>query len=195
MGKELINKEVFQVDLKAKVEEFKNKNKDFDLDFVELGTHLKLTKTGKFQSKDDEKVIFDNLTCVILSGRSQYVLWGKEGTPNADELLISADNIEDAVNVFESLATDDETFKHFYTLKDIKARYIITLIAEDGELYAINMSSSSKSALGNYSKSCIKKGLGFSDVITKITTAERVKGKLAWVVLNFEIIESRKQVK
>lgn len=179
----------FDVDLGKKVEEFSVKNKQFEGLEVDLGTYLKTTKTGKFQSKENEKVIFDQLNCVILGGRPQYNLWGKDGSPQEDTLLISVESHEEAINEFERLSAEDSVFGQLYSVKDIQERYIITLVNEDGNMYAINMSRGGKLDFGAYAKFLFNThNCGANKVITKITTIEKTSGKNSWLGLKFEMI-------
>jgi len=186
----VVKKENFKVSLTEKVIDFKKKNQEFDLGFIELGTFLKLTKTGKLQSTENDKIVFNEINAVIVGGRSQFVLWGKEGTPQEDQLLFSTETEEEAVNALEELAAKDEMFSELYSRNDISARYIITLVGEDGNIYAINLSKSSKFEFGSYSKLIYSKHeAGVSEVITKISAQEKTSGKNSWIAAKFDFVE------
>ena len=112
MSKNLVAKESFAATFQKKMAKFQQLNADFDVDFVEMGMQLKLTKTGKFQVKDNEDIIFDKITGVLIKGTSQYVLWGEDGTPYADKgLLVNTETLEEAEAAFEQLAAEDEMFE------------------------------------------------------------------------------------
>lgn len=195
MGKEVVEKnEVVEskfemVDYGKKVEEFKAANENFDMDFVELGTMVKLNAKGQFQSKDDETLIFDEMKVVILEGKSQFVLWGKEGTPREDELIFAVDDIEEAESRFENLVAEDEVFEEMYEMSDVSKRYIIMFVAEDGELYGMNMPQTSKYEFGTYAKSVFRElKTGVNKVITRMKTEARTRDKNSWNVVTFELI-------
>ena len=191
MGKEIKVVEMKAINYAAKVASFKEKNAQFDLDFVELGTFLKISKTGKLQSKDDDAITFDAIKGVILEGKEQFTLWGKDDTPQDGELLIKENELEEAEAKFEELCAADDMFGALYSLSDIGPRYIITFVAEDGNLYAINMSKSSKYELGKHSKFCfVSLGVGLAEVVTKIGIQEKTGGKNSWLAFKFDYVST-----
>jgi len=179
-------------DYAAKMKDFKEKNKGFDLDYVDMGTYLKINSKGQFYEADDDKKIYDSLDAVIVSGEPQFVLWGKEETPEEGKLLISQKTQEEAEEQFEEIAANGsvEMFGQLYDKSDIAQRYIITFMTAEGKLYAVNMSKSSKKNFGKYSKSIyLDKDLGLQEVLTRISTVAMSYEKNHWNAVSFELIE------
>jgi len=181
-----------KVDYTSMVKAFRKKNQEFDLDMVDLGIRLTIDPKGRFQNKDDENDVHDSMAVVILSGAAKFNLWGEDGTPDEGTLLITADTLEEAENAFDELSAGEngEVFGQIYSKSDISQRYIITFAADDGNLYAIDMSKSSRFSFTNYVKMLFtSKSLGVSEVITKLTTEGRKKGKNTWNVVVFTFVE------
>lgn len=192
MSKEITKVEgtaVVPMNYAAKIEEFKAKNKEFDLDFVDLGTYLRINAKGQLEGKDNPEIKFDKLEAVLVSGRSRYNLWGEDGTPDEGELLFSAETEEEAKNELEELTANDEVRAELYDWKKVSKRYIITFVAADGNLYAIDMSQTSKYNFANYIKTLFNQyNLGMTDVVTEMSTEERKKDRNTWNVVTFKFV-------
>lgn len=192
MSKEITKVEgtaVVPMNYAAKIEEFKAKNKEFDLDFVDLGTYLRINAKGQLEGKDNPDVKFDKLEAVLVSGKSRYNLWGEDGTPDEGELLFSAETEEEAKNELEELTANDEVRAELYDWKKVSKRYIITFVAADGNLYAIDMSQTSKYNFANYIKTLFNQyNLGMTDVVTEMSTEERKKDRNTWNVVTFKFV-------
>ena len=192
MSKEITKVEgtaVVPMNYAAKIEEFKAKNKEFDLDFVDLGTYLRINAKGQLEGKDNPEIKFDKLEAVLVSGKSRYNLWGEDGTPDEGELLFSAETEEEAKNELEELTANDEVRAELYDWKKVRKRYIITFVAADGNLYAIDMSQTSKYNFANYIKTLFNQyNLGMTDVVTEMSTEERKKDRNTWNVVTFKFV-------
>ena len=192
MSKEITKVEgtaVVPMNYVAKIEEFKSKNKEFDLDFVDLGTYLRINAKGQLEGKDNPEIKFDKLEAVLVSGKSRYNLWGEDGTPDEGELLFSAETEEEAKNELEELTANDEVRAALYDWKKVSKRYIITFVAADGNLYAIDMSQTSKYNFANYIKTLFNQyNLGMTDVVTEMSTEERKKDRNTWNVVTFKFV-------
>lgn len=192
MSKEITKVEgtaVVPMNYAAKIEEFKAKNKEFDLDFVDLGTYLRINAKGQLEGKDNPEIKFDKLEAVLVSGKSRYNLWGEDGTPDEGELLFSAETEEEAKNELEELTANDEVRAELYDWKKVSKRYIITFVAADGNLYAIDMSQTSKYNFANYIKTLFNQyNLGMTDVVTEMSTEERKKDRNTWNVVTFKFV-------
>lgn len=192
MSKEITKVEgtaVVPMNYAAKIEEFKAKNKEFDLDFVDLGTYLRINAKGQLEGKDNPEIKFDKLEAVFVSGKSRYNLWGEDGTPDEGELFFSAETEEEAKNELEELTANDEVRAELYDWKKVSKRYIITFVAADGNLYAIDMSQTSKYNFANYIKTLFNQyNLGMTDVVTEMSTEERKKDRNTWNVVTFKFV-------
>lgn len=197
MSKEVAKNEtgVVKIDYAAKIALFKEKTKEFDLDFVDLGTMLRLNAKGQFESKDNEEVVFNEMTVVILNGKPRFNLWGKDDSPQANELLFSCDSEEEAKNKFEEFCAEDAVNEQMYSWSDVSKRYIITFVSDDGQLYAIDMSATSKYAFGAYAKKLFNDhGVGPMEVVTKLGTETKKKDRNSWNVVTFEFLSKRDDV-
>lgn len=192
MSKEITKVEgtaVVPMNYVAKIEEFKAKNKEFDLDFVDLGTYLRINAKGQLEGKDNPEIKFDKLEAVLVSGKSRYNLWGEDGTPDEGELLFSVKTEEEAKNELEELTANDEVRAELYDWKKVSKRYIITFVAADGNLYSIDMSQTSKYNFANYIKTLFNQyNLGMTDVVTEMSTEERKKDRNTWNVVTFKFV-------
>lgn len=172
----------------AKIDEFKAKNKEFDLDFVDLGTYLRINSKGQLEGKDNPDLKFDTIQAVVISGKSKYNLWGADGSPDENELLFSVESVEEAKAELEELCSDPLKAE-LYSWKEVSKRYIITFIAQDGNIYSIDMSQTSKFSFANYIKQLFNHhSLGMSDVVTEISTEEKKKDRNSWSVITFKFL-------
>ena len=68
-------------------------------------------------------------------------------------------------------------------------------MAEDGNLYAIDMSATSKYEFGAYAKKLFNEhNVGAFEVVTKLKTAVRKKDRNSWNVVTFEFVSKRDDV-
>ena len=170
------------------VASFKKQNDGIELDFIELGMRINIAANGKFVQKDNESVTYDSIECVILSGKPNFALWGKDGSPQEDELLLTAESVDEAMAKFEELCTDP-VFAAMYEKDDIQEKYLITFVMNDGNIGAINMSKTSKWEFGNYAKQLFTQDkTTVKNVVTELTTEVRKKGKNSWNVIKFKKI-------
>ena len=193
-----VNKGSFAVDITAKLEDFNKKISRFGLKNLQLGIDLKITTTGKIQSRENEAIVFDSLNCVIVAGHSQFVLWGEEGTPEEGKLLIDEKNIDDAHCEYEKLVMggiegiegSEVTFEKMYTANNINERFVLTILGEDGNVYSLNMSKSSKREFEKYVKLCYGTVNETPEkVITCISVQAMSYEKNNWSAYRFKFIE------
>ncbi len=197
-NKEVAVKENKAVGAVNPIEAFKEANPGMEFDEVNLGVPLKINSKGQFCAKQDETVVFNEFKeIIVLSGKPQFVLWGKDDTPDEGELLIDAENLIDARDAFAARCADakmGEVFKATYKEDDISHRYTIQFMAEDGNCYELNMSNTSRKAYKKYATQLFNGFLGaprqtgVAVCVTKMTTEAKSWEKVNWNQCKFEFV-------
>ncbi len=187
-------------------DDFLKANDGLGLDFVHLTSWLSINAKGQFVDKDNADLNYgDCLDVVIASGEERYSLWGKDGTPEKGELIVSELTREKAYEVFDAWIESNPKAADTYSRDDIQSRYIafvvpVASLATDApKVYILGMAPTTKIAYGQwaYSIYCgkeaaagIPKGTGVNRVITRLKTVDKQnKDKENYIAIEFKAVE------
>jgi hypothetical protein len=192
-----------QLVLKLK-QDFEKANEGMGLDFVRMSTWLTFNSKGQFVEKDNEDVNYgDNVDVVIAQGEERFSLWGKEGTEEGGEMIVSAKTREEAETLFNDWIDANPSKGDSYSVTDIQSRYIayvvpvISLSEDTPKIYIMGFSPTTKIAYGTWAFNVfngkfkgIPKNTPINTVVTKITTVSKTnKDKKNYIVLDFKAVE------
>jgi len=181
-------------------------NEGLGLDFVHLTTWLSINAKGQFVDKDNTDLNYgDNLDVVIASGEERFSLWGKDGTTEKGNLIVSELTKERAIETFKEWCENNPGSADNYEESDIQSRYmafvvpVASLLTDAPKVYILGMAPTTKIAYGQWAYALysgkeaargIPKGTGVNRVITRLKTVDKQnKDKENYIAIEFSAVE------
>jgi len=167
--------EMLAEDRKKQIREL---NPDFDLDFMNVFTRLKLNSKGEFMYSlaGQDTVLDDKIKIKLLAGAAMHQYWGEKGTEEEGTLVCYSTN-------GRKCAVDGTACSECpYNKEKCQLRYAIALRVvgnkdEEDEIFNYNMPPTGAFAFSDYVKLVTKKyRKGIKDIITVMYT-ETEEGK------------------
>ncbi|MHB1166973.1 MAG: hypothetical protein ACYC0N_00340 [Carboxydocellales bacterium] len=190
--------------------EFISANDGLDLDYVRLGTMLKINKKGIFQETRDENATYgDTMDVVVAMGEQRWSLWGAEKSPEEGQLIVAEPTLEEAKEVFNTWLVEHQDAATRYVDTDIRLRYMAFIVkvdklaeaikeGETPEFFILPIATTDTYEWGTYALGLFKgkfKTVGIKSktpancVITRLTTKEKQgSGTTTFIGLEFTAV-------
>lgn len=158
-----------------KMEEIRQLNPDFNMDYMNVFTRLKIDTKGRFSYElaGETFSLSDDIAVRLLAGDYMHQRWGnKEDGEREGELICYSTNGQ--VSSFDGIPCSQCP----YGQEKCKLRFAIGLnVLENGEdpdeIFNINMPTTGALAFADYVKLLTKKKLPIKEVITRMRTEEK----------------------
>ncbi|NIK67905.1 hypothetical protein [Paenibacillus sp. BK720] len=181
--------------IQAKVEGFLAANEGLDLDYVRMGSYLKISKKGNFVESHDDTVSYgDNIDVVVAKAEKRWTLWGAEKSPEEGQLIVAdRDEAVAKANLENWLANNPDAYER-YSIDDLQLRLLayIVPVRANGQvmlhpdqaptIYLMSFAQGDTFGFGQYAMSIfdgkyktigVAGGTGANKVVTRLTTEER----------------------
>lgn len=171
----VIKKKPLELLAEKKMEEIRKLNPDFNMDFMNVFTRLKIDTKGRFsyELSGETFTLSDDIAVRLLAGDYMHQRWGnkEDGDRNGELMCYSTDG---QVTSFDGIPCSQCP----YGADKCKLRFAIALNVleageEQDEIYNLNMPTTGALAFADYVKLLTKKKLPIKEVITRMRTEEK----------------------
>jgi hypothetical protein len=185
-------------------------NAGLDMDYVRIGTYLKINKKGNIVEARDENVSYgDTLDLVVGMGEQRWSLWGGEGTPEDGELIVAEKTEKEGREALAEWLQANPEAAERYGMDDVKLRYIAFVVPveslaesvkneEPPKLYLFPWATVDTYEWGAYAMKLydgkfkhlgVPAKSGANTVVTRVTTVEKEgKGNNKFIGVTFDAV-------